>query len=128
MSTSQESRQTLGCAVCARYPFIVHDFPPSHGGGNQSEQLNRVNNIVARPTGFVKNKLKKGDENLINCPKLKQLMDSRSVTQAELADAVGVSEAAISYILRGLKQPSLAVAQRMAEFLGVTVDELLTDP
>lgn len=55
-------------------------------------------------------------------------MDSRSVTQAELADAVGVSEAAISYILRGLKQPSLAVAQRMAEFLGVTVDELLTDP
>ena len=65
---------------------------------------------------------------MINCPKLKQLMDSRSVTQAELADAVGVSEAAISYILRGLKQPSLAVAQRMAEFLGVTVDELLTDP
>ena len=72
--------------------------------------------------------MKKGDENLINYPKLKQLMDSRSVTQAELADAVGVSEAAISYILRGLKQPSLAVAQRMAEFLGVTVDELLTDP
>lgn len=65
---------------------------------------------------------------MINCTKLKQLMDSRSVTQAELADAVGVSEAAISYILRGLKQPSLAVAQRMAEFLGVTVDELLTDP
>lgn len=65
---------------------------------------------------------------MLNYQKLKQLMDSRSVTQAELADAVGVSEATISYILRGLKQPSLVVAQRMAKFLGVTVDELLTDP
>lgn len=65
---------------------------------------------------------------MLNYQKLKHLMESRSVTQAELAEEVGVSEAAISYILRGLKQPSLAVAQRMAEFLGVTVDELLTDP
>ena len=64
---------------------------------------------------------------MLNYTKLKAIMDSRSVSQAELAEAVGVSEAAVSYFLRGLKQPSLLVAQRMAEYLGTTVDELLAE-
>ena len=78
--------------------------------------------------GFVKNKLWKGGKNLLNYTKLKDLMESRSVTQAELAEAVGVSEAGMSYILRGLKQPSLAVAHRMAEYFRVTVDDLIAEP
>lgn len=65
---------------------------------------------------------------MLNYQKLKHLMESRSVTQAELAEEVGVSVAAISYFTRGLKQPKLEVAQRMAEFFGVTVDELLKKP
>lgn len=54
-------------------------------------------------------------------------MDSKSITQAELADVAGVSEAGMSYFVRGVKQPSLAVAKRIADKLGVTVDELLTE-
>jgi transcriptional regulator with XRE-family HTH domain len=44
-----------------------------------------------------------------------------------MADAAGVSEAAMSYFVRGVRQPSLAVAKRIADKLGVTVDELLTE-
>lgn len=64
---------------------------------------------------------------MFNHDKLKELMESRSVTQKELADVAGVSEAGMSYFVRGVKQPSLAVAKRIADKLGVTVDELLTE-
>lgn len=60
--------------------------------------------------------------------KLKELMESRSVTQKELADVAGVSEAGMSYFVRGVKQPSLAVAKRIADRLGVTVDDLIAEP
>lgn len=60
--------------------------------------------------------------------KLKELMESRSVTQKELADVAGVSEAGMSYFARGVKQPSLAVAKRIADRLGVTVDDLIAEP
>lgn len=64
---------------------------------------------------------------MFNHHKLKELMESLSVNQKELADAAGVSEAGMSYLVRGLKQPSLAVSKRIADRLGVTVDELLTE-
>ena len=64
---------------------------------------------------------------MVNHSKLKELMESKSITQAELADVAGVSEAGMSYFVRGVKQPSLAVAKRIADKLGVTVDELLTE-
>jgi transcriptional regulator with XRE-family HTH domain len=70
--------------------------------------------------------VKKGGKMFDNA-KLKELMESRSVTQKELADVAGVSEAGMSYFVRGVKQPSLAVAKRIADKLGVTVDELLTE-
>ena len=64
---------------------------------------------------------------MLNYTKLKHLRESRSVTQAELAEAVGVSPTAISYFENGLKDPKLVVAKRIAKFFGVTVDELLTE-
>lgn len=64
---------------------------------------------------------------MFNHSKLKELMESKSITQAEMADVAGVTEASMSYFVRGVKQPSLAVAKRIADKLGVTVDELLTD-
>ena len=64
---------------------------------------------------------------MFNHSKLKELMESKSITQAELAVVAGVSEAGMSYFVRGVKQPSLAVAKRIADKLGVTVDELLTE-
>lgn len=64
---------------------------------------------------------------MLNYAKLKRLMDERGVLQWELADSVGISEAAMSYILRGLKQPSLAVADRIAKQLDVSVDDLISE-
>ena len=59
--------------------------------------------------------------------RIQDLIKNSSITQAELADVAGVSEAGMSYFVRGVKQPSLAVAKRIADRLGVTVDELLTE-
>lgn len=64
---------------------------------------------------------------MLDNAKLKELMESKSIGQDEMADAAGVSAAAMSYFVRGVKQPSLAVAKRIADRLGVTVDELLTE-
>lgn len=63
---------------------------------------------------------------MLNHTKVKKLMDEKGVLQWELAYSVGISEAAMSYILRGLKQPSLVVADRIAERLGVTIDDLVS--
>ena len=40
---------------------------------------------------------------MFNHTKLKELMDSKSITQAELADVAGVSEAGMSYFVRGVR-------------------------
>jgi transcriptional regulator with XRE-family HTH domain len=70
--------------------------------------------------------VKKG-EKVFNHSKLKELMESKSITQAELAYVACVSQAWMSYIANGRRQPSLDVAKRIADKLGVTVDELLTE-
>lgn len=59
--------------------------------------------------------------------KLNALMESRSVTQKELAEAIGKSDAAVSYIRRGLNEPSLRVAKRIAKYFGVAVDDLIKE-
>ena len=55
----------------------------------------------------------------------KILLDDKGVTQAELAESVGVSQPFMSNVVRGYKLPSVAVTKRIAEHLGVSVDELL---
>ena len=47
------------------------------------------------------------------------------MTQAQLGDNVGVTESMISHMMRGFKKPSLEVAKRIADTLGVTLDELV---
>ena len=46
------------------------------------------------------------------------------MTQAELAEVAGVSQAFISVVLKGYKMPSVAVLKRLAGHFGVTIDEL----
>ena len=47
--------------------------------------------------------------------------------QKDLAECVGVSEMMLSYIVRGVKNPSIEVAKRIADTLGVTIDELVKE-
>lgn len=58
-------------------------------------------------------------------PEMKKLLEEKELSQAELADEVGVTPTYMSYILRGLRTPAVDVAKRIAERLGVTLDELV---
>ena len=60
-----------------------------------------------------------------NGAKLKMLLEQRNKEQKDLAEAVGVSEASVSNWCKGYKIPSLPVAARVAEYLGVTVNDLI---
>ena len=55
----------------------------------------------------------------------KILLDKKGITQAQLADAAGVSQPFMSYIVKGYKLPSVTVAKRMADYLDMSIDELL---
>lgn len=57
--------------------------------------------------------------------KIKEYMEEKDVSQAELAKAAGVSEAFISYVVDGKKMPSVPVLKRIAQRLGVMMDELV---
>lgn len=61
----------------------------------------------------------------MNIEKIKELMFERKVMQMDLASAIGVSQAFICNMLKGLNEPSLKVAKRIADFFDCTIDELL---
>lgn len=63
----------------------------------------------------------------MNLEKIKNLMSAQKVTQAELARVAGTSQAFISFVMDGTKIPSVAVLKRIADRLGVTMDELVRD-
>ncbi len=48
----------------------------------------------------------------------------RGLTQATLADNVGVSQAAIAGIERGKREPSVALLRKLSDTLGVDMDDL----
>jgi putative transcriptional regulator len=52
----------------------------------------------------------------------------RKLSQAQLAEAVGVSRQTVILIENGRYLPSLPLAFTIARFLGLTVDEMFADP
>lgn len=56
---------------------------------------------------------------------IEQRRNDLDMTQAKLAEKVGVTQGAISMIERGERVPSLDVIIKLAEALGCTVDELI---
>src|SRR5918992_5565509 len=57
--------------------------------------------------------------------RVKELRRGRGLTLEDLAERAGVSRAMISKVERGEKNPTLVVAAKVAEGLGVTISELL---
>lgn len=55
---------------------------------------------------------------------LREIRESRNVTQTELAEQVGVSQVHISQIERGLFNMSFPLACEIADYLNVSLDEL----
>ena len=62
---------------------------------------------------------------MLNTEKLKKLMDEQRLNNRKLADAIGVTEQFVHYMVKGQKQPSLAVYADMCNVLGVSKDELV---
>lgn len=56
--------------------------------------------------------------------KLADLLKKNNITQVQLANEIGVSSKFVSYLLKGFKQPSLQVAKLIADYFGVSMDEL----
>lgn len=59
--------------------------------------------------------------------KLKALVEKKNISQVQLAEVAGVSQAFMSYVLNGYKTPSVQVLKRIADFLDVTVDDLIDE-
>ena len=62
---------------------------------------------------------------MINGEKVKELLLEKGMEEKELAAAVGVSTAMITYIIKGLRDTPVTNAVRIANALGCTVDELI---
>ena len=50
---------------------------------------------------------------------------ARNISQGELAKAIGVSQAAIHYFETDRNEPRISIVERIADFYGITVDELI---
>lgn len=58
---------------------------------------------------------------------LKRLRTERNLSQADVAQAVGIYQSMISAIENGERRPSFTTAMAIAAFLNVTVDEMSRD-
>lgn len=56
---------------------------------------------------------------------LLDLRNEKGVGQVALADAIGVSKGCISLWENGLRDPSLSCLVALAEYFGITLDELV---
>lgn len=57
--------------------------------------------------------------------KLEEVLREKNITQTELAENIGVSQAFVSYMIKGYKQPSVTLLKRMSEFLAVPMERLV---
>lgn len=57
--------------------------------------------------------------------KLKELRKSKNITQLDVATAIGVSPQVLSRYERGEREPDYKTLCKLADFFGVSVDELL---
>lgn len=64
---------------------------------------------------------------MIDTEKIKSLLEAQKLTQEQLAERVGLSKAMTCYILKGFKNPSLEAAKRIADTLGVKLDDLIKE-
>jgi len=81
-----------------------------------------------------KKKMENGDADFLPSDMVRQLCDGanpvaewrkhRGLTQAKLSESVGVTQAAIAGIEKGGKQPSVALLRKLADALGVDMDDL----
>lgn len=62
---------------------------------------------------------------MINCERIKELMGEREIKNKDLAARVGISDAMMSYILDGLREPNVRTLVHIANALECTVDSIV---
>ena len=62
---------------------------------------------------------------MVNGKRLKTLREAAGMSTTQLGEAVGVTQSMIANMEREFKTPSVEVLVRIAELLGVTLDELV---
>lgn len=58
---------------------------------------------------------------------IRNLRERRGITQVQLAEKVGITQAMLCQIERGTKNPSLQVGAEIAKSLSCKVDDLLAE-
>ena len=58
---------------------------------------------------------------------IRNLREHRGITQVQLAEKVGITQAMLCQIERGTKNPSLQVGAEIAKSLSCKVDDLLAE-
>lgn len=62
---------------------------------------------------------------VVSGPKIKELREKQNMSQRELAQNVGISQAHICYIENGLKQTTVQILCNICNVLGCRPDDLL---
>lgn len=65
------------------------------------------------------------DERLILAENLREIMSEKGISQQTLANAIGVTEASVSFWLSGRKYPTPGKVQKIADYLGVRKSRLI---
>ena len=55
---------------------------------------------------------------------LKEERKARGISQEQLAKEIGISQAQISYYESGTNEPTIGICIRIADYYGITLDEL----
>lgn len=50
---------------------------------------------------------------------------ARNISQEKLAKAIGITQAQISYYEKDINEPSISICERLADFYGISLDELV---
>jgi DNA-binding XRE family transcriptional regulator len=64
---------------------------------------------------------------MVNGRKIRDFRERERLSTTELGQKVGASQTMIVHIETGIKQPSIALLQRIATFFRCKVDDLLQD-
>jgi transcriptional regulator with XRE-family HTH domain len=57
--------------------------------------------------------------------RLRELREERGLTQAQVAEAIGVTESSISFYESGKKQPSLDKIIKLADYYNLSLDKIV---
>ena len=57
---------------------------------------------------------------------MKAIMKQKKITSRTLAPAIGISETYVSYLLNGKKSPTFKLVEKIAAYLGVPIEALIT--